>query len=253
MRWRLLPISLLFASPAAAIGLCEGLETTYRISSVSEKTGEFTVLGETAWCVDQDEVYPNLSEGDEGRFTFGQLIGFDGEVRRVFVKADERQRFKRLKKGFSSKKLETLEALEIYAATQGFVKVERLRPSPSGACEMQEVLGKTSQVDTFPERSIGIRITVEKGKRVERTLGYAAAEEARQLSALFLPQKRAILLWAALPQCEAGFSAGPDDPPDCQLSYTVQSQVLTLTDHPSLSACFAATALPKGPATGHAP
>ena len=230
---------ILASSPAWALGLCENLQTTYALETVSETAGEYVLRGTMDWCEEGAESQ-HFEEGEEGKYRFGQVLGFDGKIRRWFLAETEARLQKRFKADTKAAKVETMAALAAYEKAGNFKRVAALSDSPSGRCSAAEHVGEVKDKNaTFEVASISLKISAAGKVLLRHTLGNAALQEDRVTKAVFLPKRQEVLVWASLPHCEEGFSEGPGDAPNCALEQRLKVAVLSSKEYPALASCFA--------------
>lgn len=236
----------LVGAPAAAqaMGLCENLSATWRLDSVSERASQIVISGELEWCEETDD-------GEErGVVHAAQIRDFSDQVAQWYLRETGVAAAQHLGRIAQNDAALPMDKLTERKKAQDFVAPERLLKSPSGRCSAK-VVEKKGDAD-----AVDLTLTVTVGGKVvwSTPLGEGvASDEERSVLPLFLPEKRALLIWAALPRCEGGPPPGyfgEDDPGEC---YVETALVLKLqkAEGTPLAACFAAakSAPPKdGPA-----
>lgn len=239
----------LLSSPATARaeGLCENTPTTYALKSVSERLGQLVIRGSLAWCVEVD-AGGELSE-KRGHDAFAQRVGLDGEIARWFLADLKRETVARFVSAHQVEHPEALKALAKQEKAGGFVPAAKLKASPSGACAA--TVKRTDQPEVDEEfRQTTLSVAVRQGERTLWThqVGASAIDAEPSVQVLFLPARRAVLVFSLLGSCGGPPPGMMDEEGDCYPEHEVGVTVVTVESEPALAACFKPAPAPPKPA-----
>lgn len=216
---------------AHAIGLCEGLETTYTLEAVDEAAGLLLVRGTTETCSETDS-------GDEKRATlsFAQLVGLDGKVHRTFGK---RRHARALADQLGVAKVEPTKLLKDLQSKKTMVPA-RARSGPGASpCTTRVARKRAGKRDGFPQ--VDVTVTIGAGKPLKTVaLGAAAKDAGQQVTTLFLPKRRAVAIWSVTGSCSGpppGYF-GEEDEGTCQAELAMRVRLLSVVKGGPLEACF---------------
>ncbi len=230
-KYLIVSMAVLVSAPVGAIGLCEDLSVSYEPSFYSEKTQELLVTGSMEWCVEKDD------DEERGQWKFAQLRGTDGKVKRSFLNATEAKAKVEFKTRSSASKVEAWSALDAYRAKNAFVDIKSLQGATQCQVSLQ-VVGIKKMSDGFPLGAAKLAIVLDGTTLHRQSLGECDASEEAQVVLVPLPKSRSLLVWSALPHCDAGFQE-PGKDPECALRHEYELSLLSAKEDKGLAACFA--------------
>jgi len=235
--------------PALATGICEHTTTTYELRAVSDAAGELLVTGEAEWCEETEDVTER-----RGTEPFLQVWDLGGRLLRRSLLPPPADKKPGPSTGprVGAAANSSADVPKARWQQAGFADVAAVLDSPSGRCTLRVQIGERLEPERdFPTASAHAELVLE-GEVIKRLAlgGFAVDEGAPVVTPLYLPGRRALVLWAALPRCVGGPPPGyfgEDDPGDCYTGGKPEVHLVELAHAPGLAACFAPGAPPAKP------